>query len=323
MYKCASCSEEFRDGAQCSVCLGHFDFACGGITETGFRRLGDRKSTWRCPSCKKSSSPMPPTGDRSNLSSPVPANMDDVLAELRRLSLQVALLPGLDAAVKNIKGEISALKTIQPELADIKSSIEFVDQKIVALSSRLSEMEKDIQTLQKTKNDVDNLQLRVEKLEAHNRELEQRSRLNNLEIKGVPASNSENLFDVLSKIGRHIHFDIPKEQINYIARVPMRNSKDNKNIVVSVHSRYIKDDFVAAAKKSTITPATLGMSGNNRIYVNDHLTIENKILLNKTKALAKDRGFSFTWVRGCKIFVRKNENSPKIQIRSDVDFTKI
>ncbi|CAG9790343.1 unnamed protein product [Diatraea saccharalis] len=27
------------------------------------------------------------------------------------------------------------------------------------------------------------------------------------------------------------------------------------------------------------------------------------MLLNKTKTLAKDRGFSFTWLRGCKIFV--------------------
>lgn len=233
------------------------------------------------------------------------------------------MLPGLDESIKSIKAELSVLKTIKPELADIKTSIEFVDHKIGALSDRITEMEKDIQSLQNAKNDVEYLHLRVQNLEGCIRENDQRSRLNNIEIKGVPISNSENLFEVISKVGSHIKCSIPKEQINYIARVPIRNDKHNKTIVVAVHSRYIKDDFVAAAKKCTTTPADLGMQGVNRIFVNDHLTLVNKILLNKTKTLAKDRGFAFTWVKGCKIFVRKNPTSPVIAIKAELDLQKL
>lgn len=325
MFKCKSCDEEFRDGAECSVCQGVFDFPCANITETGYRRLGERKTTWKCQSCKGSRpvSPLVPAAKAPVAKSPTPTDMESVLAELKRLSLQVAILPGLNESIKSIKTQLADLKTIKPELTEIKSSIDFVDRRIVALSDKIVEMEKDIQSLQKAKNDVDHLQLRVQNIESQLRENEQRSRLNNIELKGVPISNSENLFDIVARIGSHIKCSIPKEQINYIARVPMRNDKNNKTIVVAVHSRYVKDDFVAAAKKCTTTPVNLGLKGDNKIFVNDHLTLENKILLNKTKSLAKERGFAFTWVKGCKIHVRKNPTSPVIVIRSELDLKKI
>lgn len=320
MYKCKSCNIEFRDGALCSVCQGHFDFACAGVTETGYRRLGERKSTWKCSSCKnsKSVSPLPP-----QLKSPVPADMDTIMLELKRLSVQVALLPELNTSIQAIKAELSELKAIKTEVSDIKTSLEFVDHKIGALSDKICDMEKDIQHLQKTKLDVDQLQLRVETLEVQLKDNEQRSRLNNIEIKGVPVSKTENLFSIMANIGTHIKYVLPREQINYIARVPMRNDKINKTIVIAVHSRYIKDEFVAAAKKVTTTAADLGLQGPNRVYVNDHLTLGNKILLNKVKTLAKDRGYAFTWVKACQIFVRKNPTSPVIAIRSESDLKKL
>lgn len=273
---------------------------------------------WRCPTCKNSRSDLPPL-----LKSPVPADMDTVMAELKQLSIQVALLPELNASIQTIKAELSELKTIKTEMSDIKTSIEFVDHKIGALSDKIGEMEKDILHLQNTRHDVDRLQLRVEKLEQQLKDNDQRSRLNNVEIKGVPVSQTENLFSIIANIGAHIKCVLPKEQINYIARVPMRNDKNNKTIVVGVHSRYVKDEFVAAAKKCTINSAELGLQGTNRVYVNDHLTLDNKILLNKVKMTTKDRGYAFTWVKGCKIFVRKNPASPVIVIKSESDLKNL
>lgn len=320
MFNCTKCNAEFRDGALCSVCQGHFDFACAGVTETGYRRLGDRKSSFKCAACKnlRSASPLPTPS-----TSPLPADMDAVLTELKRLSLQVSVLPGLDASIQTMRAEIAELRTIIPELSDIKTSIDFVDRKVEDLSDRITKMEKDIQSLQNTKVEMEHLQSRVHNLEAQLKENEQRSRLNNIEIKGVPVTKSENLFDIIAKIGTHVKCTIPKEQINYIARVPMRNDKLNKTIVVAVHSRYIKDDFVAAAKKCTTTAADLGFQDSTRVFINDHLTLDNKVLLNKTKNLSRERGFAFTWVKGCKIFVRKNPTSPVIAIRAESDLKKL
>lgn len=324
MFRCKGCDAESRDGVQCTSCSGSFDYTCAGITETGYRRLGDnRKATWKCPACKKSSASLSQLPATLGAKSPSATDMDAVLGELKQLSLQVSILPTLDESVKSIKAQLAELKTMKPELAEIKSSIDFVDHRMASLSDKLIEMEKDIQALQKTKMDVENLHCRVLCLETQLRENEQRSRLNNIEIKGVPVLSSENLFDVVAKIGSHINYIIPKEQINYIARVPMRNDKKNKTIIVAIHSRYIKEEFVATAKKCNTSAGDLGLSGDAKIFVNDHLTVENKILLNKAKARAKEQGFMFTWVTGCKIRVRKNATSPVIIIRSESDLKKI
>ena len=250
------------------------------------------------------------------------SDLAGVMRELKRLSAQMASLPDIVADIKAIKTDLSDLKSMKSELAEVKNSVDFVHQAVESLSSRISEVDRELQGLRRTKDDLITLQQRIEKIESAIHENEQRSRLNNIEIKGVPFSPSENLFSIVSKIGDLVKCSISKEQINYVARVPMRNDKTKKTIIVSVHNRYLKDDFVSAAKKCTITSSNLNLQGSDRIFVNDHLTLENKLLLNKVKSLAKERGFAFTWVKGCKIFIRKNPTSPAVTIRSESDLKK-
>lgn len=322
-FTCKRCETEFRDGALCSVCQGHFDFPCSGITEPGYRKLGDRKASWKCPSCKGAASAR----------SPVPADLESIALDLKRLSAQTASLPTLMATLKAIQADVTDLKTLKsdiadlklmkPDVADMKASVEFMHNSIESLTGRISEIGQEVQGLLKTKDEVRLLQQRFDQLECTTRDIEQRSRMNNIEIKGVPMSQSENLFEIFAKIGSHVSCSITKEQINYIARIPMRNDKHNKTILVSVHNRYIKENFVAAAKKCTILPANLGLRGDKKIYVNDHLTLDNKMLLNKVKGLAKERGFAYTWVKGCKIFTRKSATSNVLTINSESDLKKI
>lgn len=49
----------------------------------------------------------------------------------------------------------------------------------------------------------------------------------------------------------------------------------------------------------------VGHCSDKNIYVNDHQTLENKILTIKTKVLAKEHGVEFMW-KECKIFINKN-----------------
>lgn len=313
MYKCNRCSTEFIDGVQCTVCLNRFDFPCAGITESGYRKLGDRKLTWKCSACKNPS----PTPNKS-------PELEGIFAELKYLSAQLATLPSLAENVKKIQEEVSDLKSIKSELTEVKSSVVSVHKSISTITDKLATLEREVQSLQSTKEQVITLQKRVEELESKTNEHEQRSRLNNLEIKGVPFKTSENLYEILFKIGNVINYKLTKEQINYINRVPTRGDNKTKNIVVSLHNRYTKEDFLAAARKcKSLTPSSLGFTGDKKIFVNDHLTLENKLLLNKTKALAKEHNFEFTWVKSCRIFVRKNVTSPVISINSEVDLKRI
>ncbi|XP_041972192.1 uncharacterized protein LOC121728142 [Aricia agestis] len=254
-----------------------------------------------------------------------PLDMDIIMMELKALAARMDnSLPALLENVKAIQVELADLKTLKAECTTLKSSVEFLSHSVDSLSSKLSDVESEMDSLKKTKTDISALQERCSKLEDLRNESEQKLRQNNIEIKGVPMTNSENLFTIIEKIGNTIGCTIPKEQINYIARVPMRNNDKNKNIICSVHNRYIKNNFVAAAKKlkAGINATILGFQSDTHIYVNDHLTMENKILLNKTKSLAKQKDFLYVWVSGCKILIKKNATSPTFHIKTEKDLQK-
>lgn len=313
MYKCNRCNTEFLDGVQCSVCLNRYDFPCAGISEVGYRKLGDRKFTWKCSACKN---PSPSPGKSPEL--------EGILTEIKYMSAQLANLPGLVESVRKIQEEIRDLKSIKTELTEVKSSVASVHQSMSSITDRLTKLDSEVQSLHSTKEQLTALQQRVDQLEIRANEDQQRSRLNNIEVKGVPFKSSENLYNIINKIGDTINFSISKDQINYIARVPTRGDSNTKNIIVSLHNRYIKDDFIVAARRcKSLTAANLGLSGDRRIFINDHLTLQNKTLLNKTKTLAKEQNFEFVWVKSCKIFVRKNNTSPVISINSVSDLKRI
>ncbi|KAL4702319.1 hypothetical protein ACJJTC_006925 [Scirpophaga incertulas] len=153
---------------------------------------------------------------------------------------------------------------------------------------------------------------------------EQRSRLNNVEVKGVPLKPGENLFSIAEALTKAVGYSFPKTQINYIVRVPIHNSKE-KLIIITFINRYIKEEFLGAARaKKILTADDIGFRGNRQIaFVNDHLIPESKNLLTKTKAVAKEKNYSYVWVKHCKIHVRKNDTSRVVIVSTVNDLNKI
>lgn len=151
--------------------------------------------------------------------------------------------------------------------------------------------------------------------------------MNNVEIKGVPQTDHENLFDILGKIGTNIDYPVSKVQVNFITRVPSREKDHAKHIIVCFCSRYVKEDFIAAArlasKTTPLNTGQIGLPGTQQIFVNDHLTQQNKFLLSKTKKAAAEMDFRFVWVKHCKIHARKTETSPTIILKTEKDLEKL
>lgn len=329
---CGACDETMSDGVPCTVCGRELHFQCAGITEAGYRKLGDRRLTWRCMNCKQTGSVRPPGVLAVTVNPPgspkSPMGFDPelprlgsesvVLQEIRALSAKLAPLDGL-------KEEISALRT---EFAELKSSIhQQLEEAVNEFRQKISEMEQRIVVMETIKEQVNQFRDRLDKLEEEYDTKDQWSRLNNAEIKGLPQVNNENLFEIIARIGAIINYPITKTQINFVTRVPARDKDRAKPIIVSFLSRYVKEDFVAAAryvlKTSPITASQFGLSGNQRIFINDHLTMKNKILLSKVKKMASETGFQYVWVKHAKIHARKMDTSPVLFVKSEKDLTKI
>lgn len=288
-------------------------FHCGGVNEAGYRRLGDRKLSWRCSRCKQVGNTMP-SSPRSPLSTPDSV----VLQEIRALSMKFT-------ALESMKEDIVALKY---EFAEFKTSItNQYNEVIKEITGKISNLELRLAEIEKVQSQVAQLQIRLDGLEEDQNNKDQWSRINNIEIKGVPQTSNENLFDIVTKISAKVNYPISKNHINFITRVPTSEKDRIKPIIVCFCQRYVKEDFVAAArhemKTSIITPAKIGLNGNQKIFVNDHLTIRNKMLLSKTKRSAAEAGFRYVWVKNTKIYARKDDTSPIVIIKTEKDLKKI
>lgn len=302
--KCANCGNHFNDGVHCNGCKKDFDFGCALISEVSYRKLGaDRRVNWRCSHCK-SVTPKQTASESVTL--------ETVLSELREQKELLKRLPELLNDVKSIKDEIMELKL----------ACEFNSTKLDEFESRIVTVEKKVTTIQQSQNSVSSDD--IELLRKDNANREQWSRLNNVEVKGVPSRNAENLFSVVQNICTAVGYSFPQSQINYIARVPQHNSK-NKSMIISFINRYVKEEFVAAARaKKRLLASDIGFATDgNQVFINDHLIPETKKLLTRVKELAKKRGFSYVWVRYCKIHVRKNDSSPSHVIAKESDLNKI
>lgn len=308
--KCGACDDPLSDGVRCTSCNQDLHFHCAGITEAGYRKLGDRKLTWRCSKCKISGPAQLPVSPKLNSDSVI-------LREIKALADKLSPL-------ESLKEELFLLRT---EFADLKTSLSETNSDLKAFYEKVKDFEDRLQRVEKVQGQVNTLQSRLEKLEEENNAKEQWSRTNNVEIKGVPQNTHENLFDVISKIGKKIDYPVSKAQINFINRVPTREKDHTKPIIVSFCNRYVKEDFIAAArlvlKTGPLTSGQIDLPGNQRIYINDHLTLRNKALLAKIKKVAAERDFQYVWVKHSKIHARKSDTSPTIVLKSEKDLTKI
>ncbi|XP_049886706.1 uncharacterized protein LOC126381255 [Pectinophora gossypiella] len=343
MVVCGRCGADVRDYIQCCACNKYFDFPCSGITEKGWRKLGlERQAVWKCPDCKivtpkptavtttdtdgahlvtVTSSPSVPsvpatartdrtvvsTGETRDHSSPHAAvTLDQVMRELMSIKRTLIPLPEVITGIQEIRNVIGKINT-----------------SLSALSDRVEVLETKVKAAEGAHDAVLRLEARVIQLESDLNEKNQWARLNNVEIKGVPMKDRENLFDVVAKIGSKIAFPIVKQNINFVARVPSMNDKA-KPIIVSFINRYAKEDFVAAARSfKNLYPIEIGLEGRNRIYINDHLTVQNKLLLNEAKKLKQLRDYQYVWVKNSKIFMRKDDHSKIIAIRNPQDLEKL
>ncbi|XP_026747600.1 uncharacterized protein LOC113508714 [Trichoplusia ni] len=271
-HNCGSCGEILTDGVRCTVCSQDLHFHCAGITEAGFRKLGDRKLSWRCGKCKQS-------GMNSTLAPSSPRIEPDslVLKEIKALAEKLEPL-------ESLRDEVVRLRK---EFAELKSAVDDNTKEMKAFNTRISLVESRLVQVEKSQSQIDQIKIRLDQMEQEMNSSEQWARMNNVEIKGVPQTARENLFDILAKIGSKIEYPVTKSQINFITRVPTREKDRTKPIVVCFCNRYVKEDFIAAArlvsKSNPITASLIGFSENHRIYVNDHLTVHNKVFWRRLR----------------------------------------
>lgn len=317
--KCTKCGDTATDAVTCGLCQSILHFGCAGVTEKTYSRMGpEKKQAWRCLQCRG-----------GNVLTPTAA-------------AGAAAEPTLLDVLREIKAFRSEFSSMQDSLNAVKCDVHNTSQAVIGITSKIESIENQISSLPAMQDELNLVQQDlldtnkvITELKDDNNAREQFSRLNNIEISGVPVTKSENLNNILQNICIKVGFNLMNTDVDTIHRVRRFNVTTSKDkgtgdarppaIIVRFTQRRRKDELLAAARvRKSLSTSDIGIGGEPApLYLNDHLTPANKMLLRRAREAKSQFNYSYLWVRDCKIMMRKNDTSKFIHIAKESDLCKI
>lgn len=81
--------------------------------------------------------------------------------------------------------------------------------------------------------------------------------------------------------------------------------------------------MLSAAKKIKLDSTRLGFDNSNPVYINEHLCMEMKVLLSKARQARREIEWKYVWVSQGRIFMRKADRTPVLNVTSEADLAKV
>ncbi|KAI5638595.1 hypothetical protein NE865_08787 [Phthorimaea operculella] len=216
------------------------------------------------------------------------------------------------------------LKQIQETNTNIQASINFLTEQNTDLKKQIEELKL------KSKKDFEYIASLEEKLENMQRE----SRKTSIEIKNVPKGQretKEELINMVTNLAKNIDCQIEKPDIKDIYRVQGKKAESSSSpIIVEMSSTIIKTEILQKSKvfnrkhQEKLRAKHLGNTGSETpIFISEQLTAKNARLYYLARELARSKSYKFCWTSYGKVYVRKDENSPIILIKSETQVQKL
>lgn len=287
MSKCNKCDiaikpEETNLFLTCKSCGLYWHVSCTAL------RVKPRDSTgWQCASCKAGNTKK----GRPATNSPIPSTGND--AEL----------------LKNIKD-------LRLEMNSIKKDMH-AGKFLATLEDRIATAETKLLELEDISEQIACLQQRVFDLEERNLVLDQADRVRNLELHGLTEYPQENLTQAVIQASNITGVNITENDLKWVGRVGSNTSNKIKprTVLVKLHNQDLKNTLLRALRKRRgIKLQELGYAEETRtLHVSENLTPHFRNIYQSARKLEK---FKFVWTYNCRIFVRENQNSELILIKS-------
>lgn len=206
-------------------------------------------------------------------------------------------------------------------LSNIKCSV--IVEELKNLENVFSDVQKEHDKMTKVcaflKEETHKLWSDFNEVAAQVKDLQQLTRVDNVEISGIPQEPAEDIYDILTKVCTSIGIDFNRGEISEAHRLPSKQGPPY--IIVRFTSRMFRDRWLSAARTRTgdvqhIYPH----QPSAPFYINQHLTSYKKGLLDMAKRLVSERVYKFAWAKDGRVYVRKSTNGKLIRIRTFEDF---
>lgn len=214
-------------------------------------------------------------------------------------------------------------KSFKKEIGELSTSVQFLSDKVdsannimAEIKTELAEMKKENERL-RTSNLV--ISKQVAELQDRIRNLEQYSRRCNIEISGIPATSNEDVKTIVEDVGAAIGMQMQQGDMAAAHRIPAYRKDRIPSLVVQFSSKELRDTWLSkykAVKTLTANQVSKHFPQQQRVYINEHLSPDNKVFLATLKKKCRDINYAFVWCRDGKFFIRKSEGSKVQRVHS-------
>ncbi|KAJ2938702.1 hypothetical protein O0L34_g12030 [Tuta absoluta] len=234
----------------------------------------------------------------------------------------------LASEIRLLRNDVSLLRE---DVAKLASAFQLIESRLNTLSDRITAQEERIAVVEEKTVEVANLKLVVSKLQDQLNVQSQSTLRSELEIIGIPETAAENPRHIILLAAAKVGVKVADADIDYTSRAgPVPHTSSNQGtpprpLVVRFSRRGKRDEFYKAAKARRLTTADLEITGPAvKIFFNERLTRENRLLFRNCRNRAKNAGYKFAWTNGGTIFIKEREGrgSKPIIIRSTEDLDK-
>lgn len=161
-------------------------------------------------------------------------------------------------------------------------------------------------------------------LRSHLTKIEEKSIASDIIIRGIPATEHENLSDIFTTLCANIN--CPNIKINNAFRLKNNNARNNfttdAGIIVKLSSLSDKSKILRAAasyrkqNSSTLTLRIIGLDSDTPIYINECLTKINKQILNAAVRLKRSRHLWAVYTLRGRVYVKRAQGDNPIEATS-------
>lgn len=288
MTKCSKCEisikpDDTASNVSCKLCGLYWHVTCAAL------RVKPRdSSSWQCTSCKSNSTKKGKQADRSE---PSPTNINN--AEI-----------------------LKSIKDLRLEMNSIKKDLHAGDI-LVTLEDRIAAAETKLLELEDISEKIINLQQRVFDLEERNMVLDQADRVRNLELHGLTEYPQEDLTQTVVRAGNMVGLNLNETDLKWVGRVGSKanTSSRPRTVLIKFHNQDVKNNLLRALRKRRgITMQELGYAEETRkVHVSENLTPHFRDIYRAARNLNK---FKYVWTYNCRIFIRENDNSELVLVKS-------
>lgn len=303
MASCGICSRSFTSRQivfKCCDCNKQFHGTCVGMSKAEYEAINSEGTVWRCEPCsvaRRSSLQLQTQAAEGNLT------LEDVIT-----------------AINSLRGEQKNYIT------EFNASYELLNNKLDDNTKALREHTDKNAALMKVIEDqvaeIKYLKEKVNLLESKLDESEQYSRRNCVEIHGMPLKDGS-VIDTVKVVGKSLDMDIQDSMIDachVLGKKP--DSGGHPSIIVKFVRRFDAETMLTRRRiKRQLSTRHMGLSSDSPVYINESLTPARRRLLAMAREIRSRKNYKWIWVRGGRIFLRKDDGGPVsiVKCQSDLD----